>query len=147
MSALKKYPFAYFEHRLNMWLSVMAWGYPVGRFYSYNFDPTFGPTPPGAEPLREFYKKTAYYLVFNTPLYAAWLWMLALAAAAGLGLFYRSERCLKETCLPFAGILYAFGYFPTAVCLDYRYTWIVVIFGMLSLLRLVLGPDPKKIKT
>ncbi len=112
VSALKKYPLAYFEHRLNMWLSVMAWGYPVGRFYSYNFDPVFGATPPGAEPLREFYKKTAYHLVFNTPLFTAWLWMLALAAAAGVGLFYRSERSLKEACLLSVGCSMRLATFP-----------------------------------
>jgi len=130
-------PISYLQHRFTLWKSLVGWGFPSCRIEHFYFDQRFNRQLPAATYWQAIAHSFICWTDQHTPFMKAWPW-LVLALLSLIIIERTGEHTLhRKSVVPLAALCYAGGYFPSTVCCDFRYVWVIPILAMLSLLLAV----------
>lgn len=128
--AILHHPVAYLEHR-----SAFMWTLLTGRnlaMWQHDIEDYTKPVFPGRPAFAAF--RSIYDVLYPTPLFRAWPWLLLCIALTGLAL-RRRETAEGAFVIGVCGsaVFYVLTYFPVGVAPDYRYVYWAVLAGLSGL--------------
>ena len=146
LSEIAAHPRIYLQHRLTLWEGLLGWGFPDCRtkhfFFAKEFDAQFA----DSAYWQDIYQKAIDWMGGHTPFFKTWFW-LVVGFLSLVTIELTGDQWMQRTSVvPLAAMSYSAGYFPSTVCCDFRYVWVVPILAMISALLALDSCGRKRLK-